>query len=250
MPDEPNANGQPDPNATDPSAPGKEPAPPAKPPEQTVPLATHVAERRQLQGRIASLESHIRNLEAKGQEPQKPASQSEEDELVDKWHARLRLKEPLSVVQALRLEVDEMKKQVALGQQAHATITAQTSRAMDKAEKIADESIDKDLERVGFTKESWTGFVASQMTDDDVAEVFANPSAMHDIVKRCKKLYEPQINLAKANEANRLKSLPKQPGPGGTPPGPPQEERLKVGKPLHARAFNRLQDTMKVGQGG
>jgi hypothetical protein len=226
----------------DPNTPPADPAqPPAQP--QTVPVSVLVGERRQAKGKIDSLTARIQELES-AQAPKTPVNQTEEDKTRDAWWDRLKLKDPLAKIDAMEKKIVDLEGKAALGERANNTLMAQTSRAMDKAEKIAEESCDKELTGIGFTKETWNGFVASQMSEDDVAELFANPKFMHDIVKRCKALVQPKINMNKANAASIVNNLPRTPGVGGTPPAPPANEPLKVGKQLHKRAFERLQGVM------
>lgn len=229
----------------DPNTPPADPAqPPAQP--QTVPVAVLVGERRQWKGREASLTARIQELESANQAPKTPVTQTDVEKQRDLWLERLGIKTHAGELADLKKQLADLTEKAAMGERAHTTLMAQTTRAMDKAEKIAEESCDKDLTGIGFTKDTWNGFVASQLSDDDVAELFANPKHMHEVVKRCKTLVQPKINMNKANAASIVNNLPRTPGAGGTPPAPPENEPLKVGKKLHHRAFERLTGVMRA----
>src|SRR3990172_1670739 len=236
-----------DPAPQPPADPNTPPADPASPPAQpqTVPVAVLVQERRQAKGKIDSLTARIQELEG-AQAPKAPVNQTDEDKQRDLWLERLGIKTHASELAELKNELKDLKDTAAMGVQAHTTLMAQTTLAMDKAEKIPEESCDKELTGIGFTKETWNGFVASQLTDDDVAELFSNPKYMSEVVKRCKAIVQPKININKSNTASIVNNLSRTPGVGGTPPAPPANEPLKVGKKLHARAFERLQGVVRA----
>lgn len=234
-----------DPNAPPAADPN---APPAVPP-QTVPLGVHVGERRQWQGKVSSLNERLQQLETENASlkgKQAPANPTEEEAWKDQALTRLGIKDKLAKIDALEEENKKLQARAENGDRAHAMIVSQQNRAMDKASKITDESFTPELKAIGFTKESWDQLVAAEITDDEIGELFANPSYMKEIIKRCVTRYQPHINSRKANQAATVLNLPRTPGPGGNPPAPPANEPLKVGKALHGRAFERLQGFVKA----
>lgn len=220
------------------------------PPAQTVPLAVHIQERRTANGRIASLTAKLAEME-RSAVPAATAgngNQSEEDRVRDQWHDKLKLKDPLAKITMLENKLKELEGKATRGEQAHNQIMASASRTMDKAEAIAVKSFTPDLASLGFDKDTWNSFVASQLTEDDVQEIFVSPSHMNEVIKRCKGIMAPKLNQHRAQQANTVLNLPRTPGPGGQPLAPPANEPLKVGKPLHSRAFARLQGAMGRGE--
>ena len=217
------------------------------PPAQTVPLAVHIQERRTAQGRIASLTARLAEVERSAKSAT-PANASEEDQVREQWYDRLKLKDPLAKITMLENKLQQLEGKAARGEQAHNQIMASANRAMDRAEAISVKAFTPDLQSIGFDKDTWGSFVASQLTEDDIQEIFANPSHMSEVVKRCRNMMAPKINQHRAQQANTVAGLPRTPGPGGQPLAPPANEPLKVGKPLHSRAFARLQGAM--GRGG
>lgn len=220
---------------------GAAPSPSSAPTEKTVPLSALVHERRTAQGRIASLSARIQELEAKAAPaPSSAAQTSEEERLRDQWLHKLGLKDPLSKIELLEQRLEQLQSKADLGERAHAQVTAAANRAMTKVEQLVKGAFDKDLESVGFDKDSWESFVASQMTDEDVQELFADPNHAKALTEKCKRMMMPKINQNKSAMAAKVANLPRTPGPGGMPPAPPAPQPVK-GKALHSRAFDRLQ---------
>lgn len=225
---------------------GVAPQPPSAPAEKTVPLSALVQERRQAHGRIASLSARIQELEAKTASAQTtPPSQSDEEKLRAQWWDKLGIKDSLSKIEAMEKRLEQLQAKAELGERAHAQVTASANRAMTKVENIVKGSFDKDLESIGFDKDTWESFVASQMTDEDVQEFFADPNQAKALAEKCKKMMMPKINQNKSAIAAKVANLPRTPGPGGMPPAPPAPQPVK-GKALHSRAFERLTGRMSA----
>jgi len=220
---------------------GNSGVPPQSPAEKTVPLSALVNERRQAQGRIASLSARIQELEARtNPQPRSAGTQSEEDSHREQWWEKLKIKEPLSKIEAMEKRLEQLQAKAEMGEKAFTQVSAAANRAMNKVEKIVGSFFDKDLESIGYSKDEWDTIVAAQMTDDDVAECFADPNHAREVAQRVKAKLMPKINQNKSAIAAKIANLPRNPAPGGTPPAPPSPTPVK-GKALHARAFERLQ---------
>lgn len=240
---------------TDPGSPpapdgGNNGLPPANPtpPAKTVPLETLISERRRLQGQIASQQAEITRLSRTTATPPnggQPATDEERQRQAGRrFYGLDALEEKLNKLIEKATAYDEG---IELARQAHNAVMTQMERTKAKVEKFAVGSYDDGIKSIGWTAEQWEGFVASQMSNDDIDECWSNPSHMKEVVKRCKEAILPKINERKTQEAQRIARLPLNPGPGGTPPAPPVPEQPKYGKALHGKAFARLRDRMSEG---
>lgn len=223
---------------------GEHPQPRAR----MVPLNEHVALRKKHQLTRAEVEELRREnaiLKDRESRSRRGASEDENDPEAahrKKWKGFLGL-------DRIEAALDEMRQMIQGQPTVHPELEARLERA-EVAASVATENYFTDLEKqardaynpkeIPISRTAWEKVVAAEMTPQEtVAIARGDRRAYAAVIARAKSIFKqavPKANPFTTNrEADRLRTAPRVPGPGGTPPPAPAAEKV-TGRKLHDRA--------------
>jgi len=235
----------PAPGSETPDAQVQERPDPAKP-ESMVPYGALKEERqarRQLEQKFQGLNTKLDALMERISTPTRGAEGGGLDpKVLEEWESHL-VKLPLiqRVLKAAdlaeQIATERPRDRVSLGIANELYQNQLTNHAM----KFYDEAFP-------VSDEVFAEMVAAKLTPERMYRLMEqrDPSAMQEaiddtvkLLKKGKPAKPNPVDVTREKEMNKLRSLPKPPGPGGGTPPPPEDAPV-TGKKLHDRAFNRL----------
>lgn len=218
--------------------------------DRHVPLSALLAERRHYRAQMEELRRELdalKNSTAQQSSTQRPAT--EEDTIRQQWREFLRLnqleeklssydkshQELLSNLQAINQAIQQMAPLIEGGQLA-------LSMYFDKVRDYALQSYQPTFP---ISKEAYERLIAAEMSDEEVAAIRSGDlHAVDKVVDRVKKALSGSGQQRAAQEAARLRNLPRPPAPGGVP-AEKEPQEPKTMKELHEAAWNTFQQALK-----